>query len=268
MGYKSDMSDLLACEPAPSTVRSARLFVVDKLQAWGRDDLVDSAALLTSELVTNAVLHTGKPFTVRVAQRGAHVRVEVADSVHVLPSPPHGGEVTEALDLDHAFRGLSIVDSVASAWGSESIPGDGKVVWFELVGTRDGAGARRGAASELSDLRDPGPRLAAFDGGNGFLDSSDQEVSGMARREHVVEHDDDHIDDDRRGGAMRWVLGILVILAIVVIGFFALGGDIDFDSEGELEIPETDVDINPPDLDVDVDSEEAPPADADASADS
>lgn len=266
MGYKSDMSDLLACEPAPSTVRSARLFVVDKLQEWGRDDLVDSAALLTSELVTNAVLHTGKPFTVRVAQRGSHVRVEVADSVHLLPSPARGGAAGEPLDLDHAFRGLNIVDSVASAWGSESIPGDGKIVWFELVGTRDGPGARRGAAAELSDLRDPGSRLEAVDGGNVFLDRPRQEVSGMARREHVVERDDDHIDEPRRGGAMRWVLAILVILAIVVIGFFALGGDIDFDSEGELEVPEMDVDVNPPDIDVD--SEEAPPADADASADS
>ncbi len=214
------MSELLACEPEAATVRSARLFVVDRLQQWGRDDLVDSAALLTSELVTNAVLHTAKPFTVRIAQRGAHVRVEVADSLHVLPSPPRGGTTGGALDLDHAFRGLTIVDSVASAWGSESIPGNGKIVWFELVGRRDHPGPRRHAASELSDLRDPGPRLATFDDGDAPVDASQHEARIEERLSELAEEGE--LVPSWTSVAVRWLLLLSALGAIVVIAVVAL----------------------------------------------
>ncbi len=132
-------------EPLPSSIRSARLFVVDRVQQWRRDDLVDSVALLTSELVTNAVVHTGRPFTVHVSRSGGGVRVEVADLVHDLPVPPEtvdldvlaalpgaGSDARRVIDL--RLSGLQIVARAATAWGSDPIPGDGKVVWFE-VGT-------------------------------------------------------------------------------------------------------------------------------------
>lgn len=211
MGYNEDMSDLLACEPEASTVRSARRFVIDRLQEWGRDDLVDSAALLTSELVTNAVLHTRKPFTVRVAQRGAHVRIEVADSLHVLPMPPHGGEPGAALDLDHAFRGLTIVDSVASSWGSESIPGDGKIVWFELVGTRDGARPGRTDAGPLSDLRDPVPGFIRRGDDSPMPDRAASDDPGSALR----------LGPDTP--ALGWALLLVGVVAIAVIALLLLG---------------------------------------------
>lgn len=75
--------------------------------------------------------------------------------------------------------------------------------------------------------------------------------------------DHDVVVEQRRGGAGRWILGLLVVAALVIGGFFLLGGDADVDTEGDLEVPEVDVDINAPD--VDVDSEDAPPASAEAS---
>lgn len=69
---------------------------------------------------------------------------------------------------------------------------------------------------------------------------------------------------DRDSGSKwwMWLLAALVIAALVVIGFFALGGDVDADQEGELDVnvetPETDVDVDGPDIDA-----EAPDVDVD-----
>lgn len=69
---------------------------------------------------------------------------------------------------------------------------------------------------------------------------------------------------DRSSGSKWWIwlLAALVIAALVVIGFFALGGDVDADQEGELDVnvetPETDVDVEGPDIDA-----EAPDVDVD-----
>jgi signal transduction histidine kinase len=83
------------------------------------------AALLVTELVTNAVLHTrsGPEVTARLA--GPRLRVEVADDN---PSPPvrqqHGPRAGTG-------RGMILVSELASAWGTEPA-GKGTVVWFEL----------------------------------------------------------------------------------------------------------------------------------------
>lgn len=168
------MSDTLDFEPLPSSVRSARLFVVDRLQEWRCDDLVDKVALLTSELATNAVVHTGQPYSVTVERRGPGVRVEVADRTDELPHVPDvidldavlagGGHPLDAPDAGDAgrwFSGLGIVDRTASSWGAETLPGPGKIVWFEVMGSDAGEGERRPAVSDLSDLRNPGPSGSA-----------------------------------------------------------------------------------------------------------
>jgi hypothetical protein len=168
------MSNRLECEPLPSSVRSARLFVVDKLQEWRCDDLVDRAALLTSELATNAVVHTKMPYSVRVERLGPMVRIEVADGVEALPSrhdtidldnPPEDTDEmsSRTSDLsDHCFSGLGIVEATATAWGSEARPGEGKVVWFELLGEHHDAA--QGVRSEgVRDLRHSAPSHLAED---------------------------------------------------------------------------------------------------------
>lgn len=114
-----------------SSAGEARRFVAQLLRSWHCDDeLVSSAALLTTELVTNSVLHAGTPIEVTVALTGpdVRVRVEVSDEDDTLPTPrPYA---TDAM----TGRGLRLVEAVASRWGAEARAGSqpGKVVWFEL----------------------------------------------------------------------------------------------------------------------------------------
>ncbi|MGH9084657.1 MAG: ATP-binding protein [Acidimicrobiales bacterium] len=151
------MSERLELEPVPSSIRSARLFVVDKLQEWRCDELVDRVALLTSELATNAVVHTGQPYTVSVERRGPGIRVEVVDATPVLPERHDLPEpvVEDPDDLDHAFSGLGIVDRTADSWGSEPSNG-GKVVWFEVASDGADEVPKATARSGLVDIREPG----------------------------------------------------------------------------------------------------------------
>ncbi|WP_237550581.1 ATP-binding protein [Streptomyces sp. MspMP-M5] len=84
------------------------------------------AALLTSELVTNALLHTdgGAVVTARVTDR---LRVEVRDGAERRPEP-------RAPSVDGTSgRGLMLVRALADAWGIRP-EGGGKCVWFELGG--------------------------------------------------------------------------------------------------------------------------------------
>jgi len=272
------MADVLDCEPVPSSVRSARLFVVDKLQEWRFDDLVDGVALLTSELATNAVVHTGRPFQVGVERTGDRIRVEVVDEE---PAPPTRFREEDDRGL---FHGLNVVDSLATAWGSQPRR-DGKVVWFELVSTGDSDHADNLAS--LRDLRSPDPAegLPLDPSGNGRgYDEAQQEATEMATRHDLsdenerlreenealrgergdrVVSDEREVEVGRRHPFWKGVLVVLILVAAAVIAFFALGGTIDVDTQGDLEVPEVDVDVNAPD--VNVDSDEAPPAEADAS---
>src|SRR5918996_2016380 len=119
----------LALDADPQSARRARKWVSDILTDVGRDDLVDSASLGVSELVTNALLHAEPPITVKVRGTRTHPRVEVQDSSHVALRP--SVEMTEEdFLLSTIGRGLGIVALYSSTWGSE-IGDDGKVGWFE-----------------------------------------------------------------------------------------------------------------------------------------
>ena len=126
------MDDCLELESDPEMVAVARQFVRDRLASWEAADRVDSAVLVASELVTNAVLHARTAVTLRVEKSGPKVRIEVFDENPRLPvagpSPP---DATSG-------RGLALISAVAGAWGMEN-RGDGKVVWAEIgPAERDG----------------------------------------------------------------------------------------------------------------------------------
>ena len=110
----------------PDGPRSARAFLSDALLAWDQEGHADTAALLVSELVTNAIVHGRSAVQLRVAMLESTIRVEVNDtSVHapcLAPSSP----------CEPGGYGLPLVDSLADQWGYEVIPGQGKRVWFEL----------------------------------------------------------------------------------------------------------------------------------------
>src|SRR3954452_25571725 len=107
-------------------VPEARRALRELLRTWGRPGRSEIAELLTSELVTNAVIHTDHDalLTATVGPRG--LRVEVRDFVSRRPRP----RVPNADDGTHG-RGLLLVQSLADAWGVRA-HGVGKVVWFEL----------------------------------------------------------------------------------------------------------------------------------------
>ena len=113
----------------PTAAATARGVVADELaQELGDlygDSLRDDALLLTSELVTNAVLHatTGVELSVVTGHDALHV--EVSDGDPALPEP----RVADVEDL--GGRGLALVAALASDWGVKLAP-PGKVVWFEL----------------------------------------------------------------------------------------------------------------------------------------
>jgi hypothetical protein len=118
-----ELSTMLA--PEPSSAAEARRFVLAALADWGEPSLDEVAALLVTELVTNAILHTHSSPQVTARLAGGRLRVEVADDS---PTPP----------VRHRYRpraatgrGMILVGALASAWGSEPT-GTGKVVWFEV----------------------------------------------------------------------------------------------------------------------------------------
>ncbi|MFF7970915.1 ATP-binding protein [Streptomyces sp. NPDC007905] len=108
-------------------VPEARRELRELLRHWGKPGRSDIAELLTSELVTNAIVHTDDDavLTAVVSPRG--LRVEVRDFVARRPRlrAPDLGEDTHG-------RGLVLVQSLADAWGVRS-HGVGKSVWFELA---------------------------------------------------------------------------------------------------------------------------------------
>ncbi|MGH8985105.1 MAG: ATP-binding protein [Acidimicrobiia bacterium] len=110
----------------PPSASGARRFVNAALGRWDvPGDVVETALLLTSELVTNSYLHAACDAQVSVVRRPGMVRVEVRDS--------GGGRVQRrALDPARADgRGLNIVDALATRWGSATSE-SGTLVWFEL----------------------------------------------------------------------------------------------------------------------------------------
>lgn len=117
-----------AFEPDGRAAAAARRFVRDTLLAWNADDVVDDAVLLTSELVTNAVVHAGTIVEVACLLEPASVLVEVHD-LHPgrrVPDWPGNGDTG-----DESGRGLLVSATLAAAWGVTYTKGR-KTVWFRL----------------------------------------------------------------------------------------------------------------------------------------
>ncbi|MFE9440033.1 ATP-binding protein [Streptomyces sp. NPDC006602] len=107
-------------------VPEARKALREYLRHWGSRGRAEVAELLTSELVTNAIVHTDHD-ALLTATVGPHgLRVEVRDFVARRPRlrVPNADDGTNG-------RGLLLVQSLADAWGVR-VHGVGKAVWFEL----------------------------------------------------------------------------------------------------------------------------------------
>lgn len=102
-----------------------RQFVREALFSTARQDVVDIAVLLASELITNAILHGRSEVELTVEINSAGVKVSAADMNSRLP-------VMQSIDeLALDGRGIAIVNLLASSWGVTATEG-GKIVWFCL----------------------------------------------------------------------------------------------------------------------------------------
>lgn len=115
--------------PDASSVERARSFVTARLADWGCDAVSETAALLTSELATNVVLHARTPYAVVLTRTLGGARVDVLDRSDAAP-------VLRAHDLAAPTgRGLAIVACMASQWGAtppEELVGFAKGVRFSV----------------------------------------------------------------------------------------------------------------------------------------
>ena len=102
--------------------------VLDVLDEWEITDaeLREGAALVVSELVTNAFLHGGGQIALQVDEEHGAIRISVRDGSTALPHPSGAG------DFDVRGRGLVIVGALASEWGSLRCEDGGKEVWVRL----------------------------------------------------------------------------------------------------------------------------------------
>ncbi|MBP2703887.1 ATP-binding protein [Microbispora sp. RL4-1S] len=162
---------------AATAPRRARAFVRSELARWDLSRVADTAELLVSELVTNAVNATetapnppiaSSIFPVALRTVGLRLGVspgprslliEVWDGSERMPVVAERGELAEG------GRGLALVEGLASRWGHYTAPDRGKIVWCELPIPRPSAGAPCPAAGDsvaavVESPQSPGPVAA------------------------------------------------------------------------------------------------------------
>lgn len=117
----------IALPSAPASAGRARQFVAGALHDWSLDRLTDEAVLLTSEVVTNALLHAGShTIRLRLLLLTDGIRVEVDDDSVVVPRPRRVSQTSDT------GRGIGLVEVAARSWGTRR-RAHGKTVWFEVA---------------------------------------------------------------------------------------------------------------------------------------
>ena len=127
--------------PEPRSVGRARQFPAEYLDACGLAQLTDTAELVLSELVTNALVHAHPPFGRLIATRFEllphGVRIEVHDSSEKKP------ERQEVAPDAESGRGLALVDALTGGrWGVSDRDGPGKCAWAHIEVKDAGGGAK------------------------------------------------------------------------------------------------------------------------------
>ncbi|MDQ1694673.1 MAG: hypothetical protein QOJ03_26, partial [Frankiaceae bacterium] len=120
------VQQLLTLPSAPESARTARRFVGEVLAAAGAEEFLDTALLLTSELVTNGIVHAHTELRLTVEATPRWVRVEVVDGNSRLPTRRDYAEDAST------GRGLEMVELLADDFCVEPLVGEGKRVWFRL----------------------------------------------------------------------------------------------------------------------------------------
>ncbi|WP_031084439.1 ATP-binding SpoIIE family protein phosphatase [Streptomyces sp. NRRL WC-3549] len=106
----------------------ARAFATGVLASWRFPvELCDLGVLAASELVANSLQHGTPPMRLALRRTDRRLIIEVTDGDEHLPRR------RRAEPADEAGRGISIVATIASSWGSRRTPGGGKAVWCEFA---------------------------------------------------------------------------------------------------------------------------------------
>ncbi len=186
VGTTRDGMSTLHLEPVVESTPVARHWIAAHLRDLP-SEVTGYAALLTSELVTNAVLHAATPMCVTLHILPDRIRVDVADGNPAVPARKEYGR-------DAATgRGLTLFNSLASDWGVQAVEG-GKIVWFELpvdfpvspTSVSDGSFrfdltgiTRPGPSGEPDESRDIGVRLIGIP--VALLQKSSEEYEALFR---------------------------------------------------------------------------------------
>lgn len=125
-------TSFLELAPLPGAIPCARLHAVHVLHEWGLRALADDAALIVSELMTNAadasvVLSERPPIALRLLATEKTLVIEVWDQSPLDLEPREAGPGAEC------GRGLTVVAALADRWGCERASHNRKVVWAELA---------------------------------------------------------------------------------------------------------------------------------------
>jgi serine phosphatase RsbU (regulator of sigma subunit)/anti-sigma regulatory factor (Ser/Thr protein kinase) len=112
-------------DPEPRSARTARGSVREALAQWGYPELAETACLLVTEILTNAIRHARCPIKVTLCRAADELIVEVTDDSPQFPQRRLPD------DDDEDGRGLVLVEALAVSWGARpAVPG--KTVWFTL----------------------------------------------------------------------------------------------------------------------------------------
>ncbi|MGW5654595.1 ATP-binding protein [Streptomyces humi] len=138
----------------PGSPAQARRLARARLTGWSVcADTCDTALLVISELVTNAIVHTASSRVVcELHDHDGTVRIAVYDE-GCSPDEPHPSP--QRPEEEHG-RGLLLVDALCRAWGAQE-HGPGLLVWAELPRPADAAQETAGPSNDLGWGARPGP---------------------------------------------------------------------------------------------------------------
>jgi anti-sigma regulatory factor (Ser/Thr protein kinase) len=131
-GTAAYLSSTLELAPLDTAASCARLHAVQVLHEWGLRELAGDAAMLVSELITNAadasvVLPGRPPIALRLLAIGTSLLIEVWDQSPADPEPRDADADAEC------GRGLTVVAALSARWGCDRSGYRRKRVWAELV---------------------------------------------------------------------------------------------------------------------------------------
>ncbi|NNN37932.1 ATP-binding protein [Streptomyces sp. S3(2020)] len=169
----------------PGSPAQARRLTRARLNGWSVcEDICDSAALVVTELVTNAIVHTASSHIVCELHDGDDlVRIAVRDE-GCAPGEVHPS-VAQRGEEEHG-RGLLLVDALCHAWGAHE-HGPGLLVWAELPRKADTPRHDCGPCNDLGWGARPKPGPAGGSGGD--HDEADARHDGTARHDRAARLD-------------------------------------------------------------------------------